>query len=90
MTRRMRVTFPVCGSYSTGLKDYADVDSLIDYLIATYALGLNEHYYHDVLFATYDDGPFIASLFDMGSQHPEAYTQDTPRSSRTRATQGDD
>lgn len=34
-------------------------------------------------------GVGIASLFDMGSQHPEAYTQDTPRSSRTRATQGD-
>lgn len=53
--------------FKNNLKDYADVDSLIDYLIAMYALGLNEHYYHDVLFVTYDDGPFIASLFDMES-----------------------
>ena len=53
--------------FKNNLKNYADVDSLIDYLIAIYALGLNEHYYHDVLFATYDDGPFIASLFDMES-----------------------
>ncbi len=37
-------------------------------------------------------GVGIASLFDMGSQHAEEYTQDIPRSSRaraTRATQGD-
>ena len=53
--------------FKNDLKNYADVDSLIDYLIAIYALGLNEHYYHDVLFVTYDDGPFIASLFDMES-----------------------
>ena len=53
--------------FKNNLKNYADVDSLIDYLIAIYALGLNEHYYHDVLFATYDNGPFIASLFDMES-----------------------
>ena len=53
--------------FKNGLKNYADVDSLIDYLIAIYALGLNEHYYHDVLFVTYDNGPFIASLFDMES-----------------------
>ena len=37
-------------------------------------------------------GVGIASLFDMGSQRAEEYTQDIPRSSRTRtarATQGD-
>ncbi len=34
-------------------------------------------------------GVGIASLFDTGSQRAEEYTQDTPRSSRTRATQGD-
>ncbi len=53
--------------FKNHLKNYVDVDSLIDYLIAMYALGLNEHYYHDILFVTYDGGPFIASLFDMES-----------------------
>lgn len=47
------------------LSDYADVDSMVDYLIAIYALGLHSSYAKDLIFCTYDDGPWIASLFDM-------------------------
>lgn len=47
------------------LPQYADVESLIDYLIAIYVLGLNSNYSKDLIFFTYEDSPFIASLFDM-------------------------
>ena len=47
------------------LREYADVDSLIDYLLAIYALGLPENSARDLILATYEDGVFFASLFDM-------------------------
>lgn len=51
--------------FKNDLSKYADVNSLIDYIIAIYTLGLNSNYSKDLIFITYDDGPFIASLFDM-------------------------
>lgn len=51
--------------FKNNLSKYADVNSLIDYLIAIYTLGLNSNYSKDLIFVTYDDEPFIASLFDM-------------------------
>lgn len=51
--------------FKNNLAKYVDVNSLIDYIIAIYTLGLNSNYSKDLIFITYDDGPFIASLFDM-------------------------
>ena len=51
--------------FKNNLSKYADVNALIDYIIAIYTLGLNSNYSKDLIFVTYDDGPFIASLFDM-------------------------
>lgn len=47
------------------LKKYADIPSVIDYIIAVYTLGLNDKDFKDILFVTYDNSPWIASLFDM-------------------------
>ncbi len=52
-------------SFKKKLYKYADVPSLIDYMIATYTLGLTDKDHKDILFVTYDKSPFIASLFDM-------------------------
>jgi hypothetical protein len=51
--------------FKNNLSEYVDVNSLIDYMIACYSLGLNENFTKDLLFITYDDGVWIASLFDM-------------------------
>lgn len=51
--------------FKNNLAKYADEDALMDYMIAMYALGLNSNYSKDLIFISYDDGPFIASLFDM-------------------------
>lgn len=50
--------------FKKDLKKYADVPSVIDYIIAVYTLGLNDKDSKDILFATYDNSPWIASLFD--------------------------
>ena len=52
-------------AFRTELHTYADVESLIDYLIAMYALGLPTHAAKDLILATYEDDVFIASMFDM-------------------------
>lgn len=52
-------------TFKKKLAHYADVPSLIDYMIATYTLGLNDKDSKDILLATYNKSPFIASLFDM-------------------------
>lgn len=51
--------------FKKNLSKYADVNSLVDYVIAIYILGLNSNYSKDLIFVSYDDGPLIASLFDM-------------------------
>lgn len=51
--------------FKNNLSEYADVNSLIDYIIAIYTLGLNSNYSKDLIFVTFDNSPFIASLFDM-------------------------
>ena len=51
--------------FKTRLSDYADVNSMIDYMIAAYSLGLQANFSKDLIFFTYDDGVWNASLFDM-------------------------
>lgn len=47
------------------LSRHVDVDSVIDYMIAMYSLGLYDKDECDIVFVTYDSSPFIASMFDM-------------------------
>lgn len=44
--------------------NYINVNSLIDYMIAMYTLGLHTNYSKDLIFITYDNDVFIATLFD--------------------------
>ena len=53
------------GSFKKNFSKYADKNSVIDYMISMYMLGLNTSYAKDLIFVTYDDGPWTASLFDM-------------------------
>lgn len=53
------------GAFYRDLHTYADVESLIDYMIAMYVLGLPAHDAKDMVLATYEEGVFIASMFDM-------------------------
>ena len=51
--------------FRSRLHTYVDQESLIDYMIAMYALGLPAHASRDLMLATYKNGVLIASLFDM-------------------------
>lgn len=53
------------GSFREHLSEHMDVDSAIDYLIFIYALGLTDSSAKDLVLLTYEDGPFIASVYDM-------------------------
>ena len=50
--------------FKTQLSQYADVDSLIDYMISVYSLGLTTSFSKDLILFTYDDEVWTASLFD--------------------------
>lgn len=54
-------------TFKKNLKKYADVPSVIDYMIAAYSLGISNKDREDIIFLTYDNSPWIASLFDMGT-----------------------
>lgn len=51
--------------FKTGISDYLDVDSAIDYLITAYYLGLTDNFNKNVLLLTYDGQKWIVSLYDM-------------------------
>lgn len=51
--------------FKSQINNYVDVNSLIDYMIAMYTLGLQTNYAKDFLLITYDNSKWIASLFDM-------------------------
>lgn len=58
------------------LDTYLDIDAATDYVIAMYALGLQEHCAKDLVLVTYGDGePWIASMYDM----EEAFDRDGPQ-----------
>ena len=48
------------------LHRYLDVDSAVDYVIAMYALGLQEHCAKDLVLVSYgEDSPWVCSVYDM-------------------------
>jgi hypothetical protein len=48
------------------LSNYLDIDSAVDYAIAMYALGLQEHCSKDLILVCYgEDSPWICSMYDM-------------------------
>lgn len=52
--------------FRRNLHRYLDVDSAVDYLIAMYALGLQEHGAKDLVLVSYGaDTPWICSMYDM-------------------------
>lgn len=53
-------------SFRRELSRYLDVDSAVDYVIAMYALGLQEHGAKDLVLVSYgEDAPWICSMYDM-------------------------
>lgn len=54
------------GTFRRDLHHYLDIDSAVDYVIAMYALGLQEHCAKDLILVTYaEEGPWICSMYDM-------------------------
>ena len=50
------------------LKNYMDVDTALDYLLCTYALGLQYNASNNLVLLCYDqDGPWIPTLYGMGT-----------------------
>lgn len=52
-------------TFRAKLSDYMDVDAAVDYLLAIYALGLQDSGVKDLLMASFDGGVWIPSLYDM-------------------------
>ena len=52
-------------AFTERLAEYADVDSLTDYYLFMMTLGLTDSAAKDLVFLTYDGGPWIATVYDM-------------------------
>ena len=51
--------------FREGLSGYLDTDTAIDYLIASYVLGLTDNFSKNMIFLTYDGTKMIPALYDM-------------------------
>ena len=52
-------------AFRNQLKNHMDVDSGIDYLLFMYAMGLTNNDAKDLVMLSYENGPWIASVYDM-------------------------
>ena len=62
-------------TFRKDLHNSLDINSAVDYVIAMYALGLQEHCAKDLILVSYgEDAPWICSMYDM----EEAFDSDGP------------